>query len=69
MNERESLLIGGFNAESNIRQVDQVPTLGNVPLLGLFFKKKSTRVEKRERLFLITPKILSPVAGESLASQ
>lgn len=69
MNERESLLIGGFNAESDIRQADQVPALGNVPLLGLFFKKKSTRVEKRERLFLITPKILNPVGGESLASQ
>lgn len=69
MNERESLLIGGFNAESDIRQVDQVPGIGNVPLLGLFFKKKSTRVEKRERLFLITPKILSPAAGTPLASQ
>ncbi len=66
MNERESLLIGGFNAESDIRQVDQVPALGNVPLLGLFFKKKSTRVERRERLFLITPKILNPVAGVPL---
>ncbi|MCM0044281.1 MAG: type III secretion system outer membrane ring subunit SctC [Burkholderiaceae bacterium] len=69
MNERESLLIGGFNAESDIRQVDQVPALGNVPLLGLFFKKKSTRVEKRERLFLITPKILNPVAGVPLNTQ
>lgn len=69
MNERESLLIGGFNAETDIRQVDQVPGIGNVPLLGLFFKKKSTRVEKRERLFLITPKILSPAAGTPLASQ
>lgn len=69
MNERESLLIGGFNAESDIRQVDQVPALGNVPLLGLFFKKKSTKVEKRERLFLITPKILDPVVGEPVAIQ
>ncbi len=59
MNERESLLIGGFNAESTIRQTDQVPGLGNVPVLGLLFKKKSNRLEKRERLFLITPKILS----------
>ncbi len=59
MNERESLLIGGFNSESDIRQVDKVPGLGNAPLLGFFFKKKSTKVEKRERLFLITPKIIS----------
>ncbi len=59
MNERESLLIGGFNSESDIRQIDKVPGLGNAPLLGFFFKKKSTKLEKRERLFLITPKIIS----------
>jgi type III secretion protein C len=59
MGEKESLLIGGFNAESDTRQVDQVPGLGNLPIFGIFFKKKSTKLEKRERLFLITPKIVS----------
>jgi type III secretion protein C len=59
MNARESLLIGGFNAESDIRATDKVPGLGDLPGLGAFFKKKATKVEKRERLFLITPKILS----------
>ncbi len=59
MNEREALLIGGFNSESDIRQVDQVPGISNIPIFGSFFKKKSTKLEKRERLFLITPKIIS----------
>lgn len=59
MNARESLLIGGFNAESDIRATDKVPGLGDLPALGAFFKKKATKIEKRERLFLITPKILS----------
>lgn len=65
MNERESLLIGGFNSESDTRQINKVPGLADVPLLGSFFKKKATSVEKRERLFLITPKILS--AGNEAA--
>ncbi len=59
MNERESLLIGGFNAESDVRSTDKMPGLGDLPALGFLFKKKSTKVEKRERLFLITPKIIS----------
>ncbi len=59
MGEKESLLIGGFNAESDVKQVDQVPWLGAIPVIGIFFKKKSSRLEKRERLFLITPKIIS----------
>jgi type III secretion protein C len=67
MNARESLLIGGFNAESDIRATDKVPGLGDLPGLGAFFKKKATKIEKRERLFLITPKILS--AGVEVEAQ
>jgi type III secretion protein C len=59
MNENESLLIGGFNSEQEIKQVDRVPGLGDLPIIGIFFKKKSTNRSKRERLFLITPKIIS----------
>lgn len=69
MGEKESLLIGGFNAESDIKQVDQVPWLGNIPLIGVFFKKKSSRFEKRERLFLITPKIISASVLPAKATQ
>jgi type III secretion protein C len=69
MNVRESLLIGGFNAESDIRATDKVPGLSDLPAIGAFFKKKSTKVEKRERLFLITPKILSAGVGEEIAAQ
>lgn len=66
MGEKESLLIGGLNSESNLRQNNVVPGLSNWPLIGIFFKKRSTKVEKRERLFLITPKIIS---GTSAASK
>lgn len=64
MNEQESLLIGGFNTESDTRQVDQVPGLSGIPVLGNLFRKRSSKTEKRERLFLITPKILSMVRNE-----
>jgi type III secretion protein C len=62
--EQSSLLIGGFNTESNVRQKDAVPGLGEVPALGVLFGKKRSEVQKRERLFLITPKIVpSPVVA------
>ncbi len=70
MGEKESLLIGGFNAESDVRQLDQVPWLGSIPVIGILFKKKSSRVEKRERLFLITPKIITaPTLSPKLTEQ
>lgn len=58
MSARESLLIGGFNSESSIKQLDAVPILGKLPILGYFFKKSSSTNKKSERLFLITPKIV-----------
>jgi type III secretion protein C len=59
MGVRESLLIGGFNSESNTKQTDAVPLLGNLPFFGVFFRKKSSTLKKTERLFLITPKIVA----------
>jgi len=59
MGEKESLLIGGLNSETNLRQNNVVPGISNWPIIGIFFKKRSTKMEKRERLFLITPKIIS----------
>lgn len=59
MGEQESLLIGGFNSQQDMRSEDRVPLLAGLPFIGILFKKKTTKVEKRERLFLITPKIIS----------
>jgi type III secretion protein C len=66
MKENESLLIGGFNSEQDVRQVDGVPGLASIPFLGMFFKKKITNRSKKERLFLITPKIISNALSSSL---
>jgi hypothetical protein len=57
--ERESLLIGGFNSERTVKQNDAVPGLGNLPIFGALFRKDTSSVSRSERLFLITPRILS----------
>ena len=54
----ESLLVGGYNAEQRVASRDQVPLLGDIPVVGLLFSSKSTDVQRRERLFLIRPRIL-----------
>lgn len=66
MKENQSLLIGGFNSEQDLRQVDGVPSISNIPFFGIFFKKKATNRSKRERLFLITPKIISNPLPQAL---
>jgi len=56
--ENRSLVIGGFNAQRNLRQRDQMPVLGDVPVLGNLFSKTTRREETYERLFFITPRVV-----------
>lgn len=56
--DNQTLVIGGYNSEQDIQQNDRVPLLGQIPLLGVMFSNKTTDRQKRERLFLIKPKIV-----------
>ena len=68
MGENQSLLVAGFNSERDTMQDDGVPGLRKLPFIGSFFGKKNGDVEKRERLFLITPRIIQSAAAPLPAS-
>jgi len=57
ISEGQSLLIGGMVRESNTSNVDKVPGLGDVPVVGNLFKNKSSTASRVERMFLITPRL------------
>ena len=54
----ESLLLGGLVRESTETSERKVPVLGDVPLLGRIFKRKTDIKTSTERLFLITPRLI-----------
>ncbi|MEJ2183339.1 MAG: type IV pilus secretin PilQ [Nitrospirota bacterium] len=54
----ETLVLGGIYTSTEEEQIDQVPILGRIPLLGWLFKVKRTNVNPRELLIFITPKIV-----------
>ncbi len=56
--ENSSILIGGIVNEEKTEVVQKVPVLGDIPLLGLAFRKKVETKAKKERLFLISPRIV-----------
>jgi type III secretion protein C len=60
----ESLLLGGYNAQQNIASTSKVPFLGDLPGVGALFSSKSEDVQRRERLFLIRPKIVGIPAAD-----
>jgi len=57
--EDQTLLIGGYNTDQDIERRDAVPLLGRLPGLGGLFSNRTKDVQKRERLFLIKPKLIS----------
>ncbi|MFH1380368.1 MAG: type IV pilus secretin PilQ [bacterium] len=54
----ETLVIGGFIEENKTEGVDKVPLLGDIPILGQFFRSNTNRKSRRELLVFITPKII-----------
>jgi type III secretion protein C len=55
----ESLLLGGMTVDADSDSVYKIPLLGDIPLLGNLFKMQQRRRAHTERLFLITPRLVS----------
>ena len=60
MADGETLIIGGLYRNTVSRQVDRIPLLSQIPVLGEFFKNTKTRKEESELLILIQPEIVTP---------
>jgi pilus assembly protein CpaC len=56
----QTLAIGGLLDNSMLQDVDKIPILGDIPILGIFFRSKSARQNRTELLVLVTPHILDP---------
>lgn len=57
ISEHRSLVIGGFQGEERNNQRRQVPVLGKIPLLGALFSSNDQETLRRERLFILTPRL------------
>ncbi|MCX5783502.1 MAG: type IV pilus secretin PilQ [Elusimicrobia bacterium] len=54
----ETIVIGGLIYEASSDMTYKVPLLGDIPVLGWLFKKKTTSTSKMELLIFVTPKII-----------
>jgi len=59
INAGDSLLLGGLVKDSSSVQVDKIPILGDIPVLGNAFKHTVKDRERKERLFLISPRLVA----------
>jgi type III secretion protein C len=65
---QQTLVIGGYHSDSLSSNKQKVPVLGDVPLFGGLFRNDTQSYGSRERLFLITPRLVGST-GTAAAAQ
>lgn len=61
----ESFVISGLISTQNASQVSKFPGLGDIPILGAFFRNSSIKREERELLMIVTPHLVQPLAANA----
>jgi len=54
----DTIVLGGIYETETRNELDKVPVLGDLPLIGILFRHTLESIEKQELLIFVTPKIL-----------
>lgn len=54
-----TIVIAGLMKDKKGKTVDKIPLLGDIPLLGIFFKKTQETITKTELVIFLTPHLFS----------
>ncbi len=54
----QPVVVGGLMRDKETESVQKVPFLGDIPLIGLLFRRTSTQVEKSNLLMIIIPHVI-----------
>ena len=59
VNDGHTAVIGGIYTRNTGRSIDQVPLLGDIPILGVLFQNRSSTDQRSELIIFITPRIVN----------
>ena len=59
----QTVVLGGLIAEDVQKIKDKVPVLGDIPLLGRFFRSESMSTSKKNLIIFVTPTIIDPAGN------
>ncbi|ALS64617.1 type II and III secretion system protein family protein [Pandoraea apista] len=62
LGDGESFIIGGLISRTTTSAVDKVPLLGDLPLIGAFFRNLKYSSAEKELVIIVTPHLVKPVA-------
>ena len=64
----QTVVLGGLLSENVTTIKDEVPVLGDLPLVGVLFRSESKTTSKKNLLIFVTPLLIDP-AGNRLHSE
>ncbi|WP_341326131.1 type II and III secretion system protein family protein [Methylotuvimicrobium sp. KM2] len=62
LGDGESFVISGLVSQNTIGSVDKFPWLGDIPILGAFFRSTSIDRTDKELIMVVTPHLVRPIA-------
>jgi pilus assembly protein CpaC len=65
LGDGESFVISGLVSSNLVSSINKVPGLGDLPVLGAFFKSTSLRREDKELVMVVTPHVVRPLARDT----
>ena len=65
----ETLVLGGLIQETEKQAIGKTPLLGDIPVLGFFFRNSKKETEKSELVITITPHIIKDTEEEIIESE
>ncbi len=61
----ESFVISGLISTNSRSTINKFPGLGDIPILGAFFRDATTSREEKELLMIVTPHLVQPLAANA----
>ena len=61
LKEGESLILAGLLSEEMKKNIQKVPLLGDIPILGALFRSSRDEINEKELAFFITPRLVKPM--------
>ncbi|MCX6902669.1 MAG: hypothetical protein NTW03_04170, partial [Verrucomicrobia bacterium] len=59
----QTVVLGGLIAENVTKTKDKVPMLGDMPLIGRFFRSEANNSLKKNLMIFVTPRIIDPAGN------
>jgi len=62
-----TIILGGLVNNTNSYDLDKIPALGDIPVLGFLFRSKVFKEGRSELVFFITPEVVDPATNDQTA--